>query len=380
MHRLLAAFLAIPVFAASPAADGLNRFAGDTYYQLSRRSGNVIFSPFSISTALSMALAGARGRTAEEMVAALHVPVNAALLDQLTRAGNGKGDELLLGQALWVDRAYPLLTGFVKAIQGEFHAPPTALNFSGDPDSARVAINRWTAKKTKDKIQELFPPGSLDRSTRLVLSSAIYFDGKWQSKFDPKLTSNAPFHSQGGATVETPFMNQTARFAYAETPTAQVVEMPYAGGTLAFDVILPKPATQLATLEDALQSDGLSSWMGKLQRKQVHVMLPKFRAESSFELKEVLSAMGMVGAFSDAADFSGLDGRHDLALSQVVHKAYIDVSEEGTEAAAATGAVVSLTALAPPVTFRADHPFLYLIRDTGSGAVLFAGRYSEPRP
>lgn len=380
MRRLLIAFLAIPVFAASPAADGLNRFAGEAYYQLGRRPGNVIFSPFSISTALSMALAGARGKTAQEISAVLHVPVNTALLDQLTRAGNGKGDELLLGQALWVERAYPLQPAFVEAIQAEFHVPPTALNFSGDPDSARVAINRWTAQKTRDKIQELFQPGSLDRSTRLVLSSAIYFHGKWQSKFDPKQTSNAPFHSQGGATVETPFMNQTAHFAYGETPAAQILEMPYGGGTLAFDVILPKSATEFSSLEDAFQSDRLSSWMAKLQRKQVHVLLPRFRAESSFQLKEVLCAIGMANAFSDAADFSGMDGRHDLALSHVVHKAYISVSEEGTEAAAATGVGVSLTALAAPVTFRADHPFLYLIRDTGSGAVLFAGRYSDPRP
>ena len=380
MRRLLTAFLAIPLFAASPAADGLNRFAGDTYAQLARKPGNVIFSPLSISTALSMALTGARGKTAQEMTSVLHVPVNGELLDQLTNAGNAKGDELLLGQGLWVERAYPLLPAFVEAIQGQFHAPPTALDFSKDPDSARAAINRWTAQKTKDKIQELFPPGSLDRSTRLVLSSAIYFNGKWQSKFDPKQTSPAPFHSQAGATVETPFMNQTARFAYAETPTAQVLEMPYGGGALAFDVILPKSGTQLSTLEDALRSDGLSSWMGKLQHKRVHVALPKFRAESSFQLKDALCAMGMASAFSNAADFSGMNGRHDLSLSQVVHKAYIDVSEEGTEAAAATGAVVALTAFAQPVTFRADHPFLYLIRDTGSGAVLFAGRYAEPKP
>jgi serpin B len=378
MHRLLTIFLVIPLFAASPAADGLNRFAGDTYSQLSRKPGNLIFSPLSISTALSMALAGARGQTAQEMTAILHAPVNAEVLDQLIRAGNAKGDELLLGQGLWVDRGYPLLPGFIEALQGQFHAPPTALDFSKDPESARTAINRWTAQKTKDKIPELFPAGSLDRSTRLVLSSAIYFNGKWQSKFDPKQTKAAPFHSDGGTAVDTPFMNQTARFGYGETASAQVVELPY-GGALAFDVILPKAGTQLSTLEDALRSDGLATWLGQLKHKQVQLALPKFRAESSFSLREALSTMGMANAFSSGADFSGIDGRRDLALSQVAHKAFIDVSEEGTEAAAATGAVVSLTAFAQPVVFRADHPFLYLIRDTGSGGVLFAGRYAGPK-
>jgi serpin B len=379
MHRLLTIFLAIPLFAASPAADGLNRFAGDTYFQLSRKPGNLIFSPLSISTALSMALAGARGQTAQEMTAILHVPVNAEVLDQLTRAGNAKGDELLLGQGLWVDRGYPLLPGFIEALQGQFHAPPTALDFSKDPESARTAINRWTAQKTKDKIPELFPAGSLDRSTRLVLSSAIYFNGKWQSKFDPKQTKPAPFHSENGTAVDTPFMNQTGRFGYGETASAQVLELPYGGGALAFDVILPKAGTQFSTLEDALRSDGLATWLGQLKHKQVQIALPKFRAESSFSLREALSAMGMANAFSNGADFSGIDGRRDLALSQVMHKAFIDVSEEGTEAAAATGAVMSLTAFAQPVVFRADHPFLYLIRDTGSGAVLFAGRYAGPK-
>jgi serpin B len=175
-------------------------------------------------------------------------------------------------------------------------------------------------------------------------------------------------------------MNQTARFPYAETATAQVLELPYAGGSLAFDVILPKAGQPLATLEEALRSNGLSAWLGQLQRKQVTVSLPKFRAESRFSLQAALAALGMPTAFTAAADFSGIAGRRDLAISQVVHKAFIDVSEEGTEAAAATGIAVSLTAYAQPVVFRADHPFLFLLRDTHTGAILFAGRMEDPWP
>jgi serpin B len=380
LSTCLAAVMTVPLFAASPAAEGLNRFAADSYYQLRSTKGDLVFSPLSISTALSMALAGARGQTAAQITSVLHAPIDSQLLDQLTRAGNGSGDQLLLAQALWVERAFPLRPGFVQALTTGFHAPPNPADFSTDPEKARAAINRWASEKTNGKIQDLFAPGSLKPSTRLVLTSAVYFNGKWQSKFDPKQTRPAPFHPTPDSAVETPFLNQTSRFAYQETANAQVLEMPYAGGALAFDVILPKPETPLASLEDALHSDGFSAWLGQLQQKRILVSLPKFRSECSFSLRDALSAMGMADAFSSAADFSGIAGGRDLALSEVKHKAYIDVSEEGTEAAAATGAVVALTAFAPPPRFVADRPFLYLIRDTSSGAILFAGRYTGPKP
>lgn len=379
MHRFMVFALALPLAAADPSAAGLNAFSGDLYQQLARSRGNLVFSPISISTALAMTLAGARGQTAQEMTAVLRTPPDAALLDKLTKAGNVSGDQLLLAQSLWVDRGFTLLPDFVRVSQQQFRAAPEAADFSKAPENARAAINRWVNEQTKGKIADLFAPGTLTRDTRLVLASAVYFNGKWQSKFDPKSTSQAPFHTSAPTPVQTPFMNQTSRFPYAETPTAQVLELPYAGGSLAFDVILPKAGTPLSTLEEALRSDGLSLWLGHLQRKQVAVSLPKFRAESAFSLKDALSALGMASAFSSTADFSGIDGRRDLTISQVAHKAFIDVSEEGTEAAAATGVAVSLTAFAPPVTFRADHPFLFLLRDTQTGAILFAGRLEEPK-
>jgi serpin B len=360
------------MFAATPAVDGLNAFAGDLYQQLSRNKGNLVFSPLSISTALAMTLAGARGQTAKEMTAVLRVSPTGALLEQLSRTGNASGDQLLLAQSLWVDREFALLPEFVAANRQQFAADPRLTSFSTAPEEARAAINRWVSEQTKSKIAELFPANSLKQDTRLVLASAVYFNGKWQSKFDPKSTTQAPFHPSAGAAVQTAFMQQSGRFLYAETANAQVLELPYAGGSLVFDVILPQPGQPLGTLE-------LSTGLGTLMRKQVAVSLPKFRAETKISLQPTLAAMGMPTAFTTAADFSGIAGRRNLAISQVLHKAFIDVSEEGTEAAAATGVGISLTSVAVPVIFRADRPFLFLLRDSATGAVLFAGRLDNPK-
>ena len=377
MRRLIALLAAFPLVAANPGADGLNRFAADLYRQLGGRGGNIVFSPVSISTALAMTLAGARGQTAQEMQSVLRTPPDAAFLDQISRAAKG-GDELLLAQSLWVDRGFPLQPAFVEASKEQFHAEPAPADFSNRPEEARGAINRWVSEQTRNKIMDLFAPGTLDRSTRLVLASAIYFNGKWERPFEAKETRPSEFHT-GKGTVQTPFMNQSARFPYAETATAQILELPYHSGSLVFDVVLPKSGSPLSTLEQAFGQGGLSAWVGQLQRKQVVVSLPRFRAEASYSLQPALSAMGMASAFARSADFSGIDGRRDLAISQVVHKAYIDVSEEGTEAAAATGVAVALTAFAQPVVFRADHPFLFFIRETGTGAILFAGRMESPQ-
>ena len=365
--------------AITPAADGLNRFAGGLYRQLAGTSGNLVFSPLSISTALAMTLAGARGQTSQEITSVLRTPPDAALLDQLAEAGNIGGDQLVLSQSVWVDRAFALLPAFIHTNEKQFHAPPQTADFAQHSEDARNAINRWVNDKTKGKIAGLFAPGTLNRDTRLVLASAVYFNGKWESQFDAKSTSPGPFRTSSGASVNTRFMNQRARFPYAETPAAQVLELPYGGRSLAFDVILPKPGVALSTLEETLVSGSTSAWLGDLGVKQVAVSLPKFRAESALSLKGALSSMGMADAFTPAADFSGIDGRRDLSLSQVAHKAYIDVSEEGTEAAAATGSVMSLASYSQTLTFRADHPFLFLIRDTKTGVILFAGRFEAPK-
>ena len=263
-----------------------------------------------------------------------------------------------------------------------YHAPLTPLDFIANPEAARSEINRWTEEHTKEKIKNLFPAGTLDAQVRLVLTSAIYFYGKWQDPFVTSRTKPAPFTLPTGVTTQADFMNQTSHFGYNETPSAQILEMRYAGTGIAFDLLLPRTLSGLPGLEKSLTLETLSGWLGKLTTRNVQVSLPKFRAESAFSLREVLSTMGMPTAFTDKADFSGIDPKRGVAISAVVHKAFVDVSEQGTEAAAATGITMRTTAMPMPeqaVVFRADHPFIFLIRDTRTEVVLFIGRLMTPR-
>jgi serpin B len=380
--------------AALPAADsriapGMNAFTADAYKQVAKGDANLILSPFNIGTALSMALSGARGKTAEEIQSVLHARYDAgydaavaALLADLAKAGNSAGNELLSANAVWTQKSFPLLPAFEKTLADIYRAAPEPVDFIGDAEGARGRINRWTGERTKQKIQNLFPSGALDSRTRLALVSAIYFFGRWQNPFDVSSTKPAPFYPRTGPSVKASFMNRTARFGYSETPSAQILEMRYAGTGLAFDVLLPKSRGGLPELEKTLTGERLTGWVGALPYRDVEVSLPKFRVESGFSLAKTLAAMGMPTAFTGNADFTGVSSQGGLAISQVVHKAFVDVSEHGTEAAAATGMAMTTTAMRvpePPAVFRADHPFLFLIRDTRSGAVLFIGRLANPK-
>ena len=386
--------LPILLAAALPAADSrimpaMNAFTTASYKQLTGRDANLILSPFNIATALSMALAGARGQTALEIQSVLRLHYDAtydadlgALLADLTNAGNTPGNELHTANGLWVQKGFAILPAFESTLTNNYHAPLTPLDFMANPEAARSQINRWTEEHTKGKIRDLFPAGSLDAQTRLVLTSAIYFYGKWQDPFVTSHTQPAPFTLPTGATTQANFMNQTSHFSYTETPSAQILEMRYAGTGIAFDVLLPKTLTGLPDLEKSLTLENLTGWLGNLTTRNAQVSLPKFRAESEFSLRKELSTMGMPTTFTDKADFSGIDPKRGLAISDVFHKAFVDVSEEGTEAAAATDITMRATAMRMPeqaVVFRADHPFIFLIRDTRTGVVLFIGRLMNPR-
>jgi serpin B len=386
--------LPILLAAALPAADphivpAMNTFAIESYKQLTQTDANLILSPFNIATALSMALAGARGQTAAEMRSVLRLQDDpnyhaalGALVADLTKAAKDGGNELLMANGLWVQKGFAIQPAFERTLAADYRASLTPLDFAGDSEAARSRINGWTEEHTKEKIKNLFPAGSLDARTRLVLTSAIYFYGKWQAPFVTTRTQPAPFILPGGATTQANFMNQTSRFGYADTPSAQILEMRYTGNGIAFDILLPKTAAGLSDLEKSLTNESLTGWLGSLSTRNVQVSVPKFRAESAFSLSGTLSNMGMPIAFTDKADFSGISSKGGLSLSQVVHKAFVDVSEQGTEAAAATGIAIHATAVRIPeqtVVFRADHPFVFLIRDTGSEAVLFIGRLMNPR-
>ena len=391
MKRLV---LPMVLAAALPSADSritpaMNAFTTASYQQLMGGEANLILSPFNIATALSMALAGARGQTAEEIQSVLRLHYDpsydsalGALLADLAKAGNTGDNQLHTANGLWVQKGFAIQPAFENTLANNYRAPLTPLDFLANAEAARSRINRWTEEQTQQKIKDLLPPGSLDAQTRLVLTSAIYFYGKWQDPFVTTRTQPAPFTLPAGATVEAGFMNQTAHFGYAETPSAQILEMRYAGEEIAFDVLLPKTPTGLPGLEKSLTPENLTGWLGALTTRNVQVSLPKFRVESEFSLRKELSSMGMPTAFTNKADFSGIDPKRGLAISAVVHKAFVDVSEQGTEAAAATGITMRTTAMRMPeqaVVFRADHPFLFVIRDTRAGVVLFIGRLTNPR-
>jgi serpin B len=371
MLRILFALALAPTLIAADRS-----FASSLYEQLAMRGyKNLVLSPYGISNALAMALAGARGTTAQEIAKVLgqHSVDTAAL----AKAANTNGNVFLDANRVWVQKDFPLLPEFLRTLESTHRAPAAQVDFVRDSDAARREINSWTERQTRGRIRDLFAPGALDPDTRLVLTSAVYFYGKWTHPFRPSDTRPAPFTLPSGGNVQTDFMNRTGRYGYAETPAGQFLEMRYDGTGLAFDILLPKPGAPL----ESPTPERLAAWTGALRERNVRVSIPKFRVESDFSLASTLSAMGMPSAFTRAADFSGIDGRRDLYLARVVHKAFVDVAEEGTEAAAATGIGASLVSMPidPDPVFRADRPFVFLIRDTRSGLVLFAGRLMNPK-
>jgi serpin B len=371
---------------------GNNEFAFDLYARLRGPGGNLFLSPYSISTALAMTYAGARGRTATQMAKTLHFSLDQARLHPafaaLIREVNGAAQEqrtyeLHVANALWGQKGFPFLPRFLKQIQDNYGAGLKLVDFAKDTEGARRIINAWVEKQTKNKVKELFKPRVLDRLTRLVLANAIYFKGSWQSAFPKKSTVKGDFLLTASKKVRVPLMHQEQELKYHDGGTFQMLELPYKDRELAMVVLLPRKTDGLAELEKSLTADRLAAGLARLKTHQVAVTLPSFQVTAEFALKSTLAALGMPDAFNDnAADFSGMDGRKDLVIQAVVHKAFVDVNEEGTEAAAATGVAVGLKCAAPLIpraVFRADHPFVYLIRHNQTGSILFLGRLTNPR-
>lgn len=385
----------------TPAGDvgnvtaGNTRFAFDLYRQLAAdpqyTDQNLFFSPYSISSALAITYEGARGTTADEIRTVLHLPAN----DTIRRvgfsaidAGLNHGDEnytLHTANALWAEETHQFLPEYIDVAEHWYSANATNLDFAGNPEASRQTINRWVEGETEDRIRDLLPAGSIDTMTRLVITNAVYFKGTWVNQFDPNKTKEAEFRVGPNETVRVPMMHRTdedAIYGYNETDTLQVLEMPYAhesGSELAMLVLLPV-GDNLAAAEEVLAAEKIADLRQSLVKQQVRVSFPKFTLENGYSLPETLAAMGMPTAFTDAADLSGMDGTKDLFISGVVHKAFVDVNEEGTEAAAATGVVMGITSARPDTTpvFRADHPFVFLITEKDSGTVLFVGRIINP--
>jgi serpin B len=363
---------------------GNDQFALGLYRQLRDEKGNLFFSPYSISTALAMTYAGARGDTAREMADVLHFtldpqklhPAFAELLHAVQGGGKKRKAQLYVANALWGQKGYHFLPEFKKVTAENYNAALRDVDFKGDTESARKTINAWVEGQTNRKIQELLKPGILNADTRLVLTNAIYFKAAWLRPFSPKQTKDAEFFGDG-KTSKVPTMHNTLRTGYAKFGDLHVLELPYQDEELSMLVFLP-PRGGLAEFEKTLTPANVSKWRAKVSDHIVNVKLPKFKVTSEFRLDDALKALGMKRAFDRlGADFSGMTTQERLFISAVVHKAFVDVNEKGTEAAAATGSVMERLSAPPPATFHADHPFVFLLRENRTGSVLFLGRVRD---
>ncbi len=364
---------------------GNNEFALDLYARLRHLQGNLFFSSFSISAAVAMTHAGARGQTEEQIAGALHFtldqqrlhPAFLSLSSDLVATGKNPGYQLIVANSLWGQKGYGFLKGFLDITRTNYGAGLREVDFIEDAEAGRKTINDWVEGQTQGKITELIQPGILGSLTRLVLTSAIYFKGTWASQFDKEQTMNAPFALIDGKQVEVPMMNQIGNFKYMEGQGFQAVELPYIGNDLSMVVFLPKARNGLPNFENSLTVQNLINWFARLRPKEeLQVALPRFTVKSQFRLDKVLKAMGMTDAFAlGLADFSGMNGKKTLFISAVLHKAFVDVNEQGTEAVAAT-AIESRPGIS--ATFWADHPFFFVIRHTGSNSILFIGRVMNP--
>ena len=386
----------VPRASASPAdakeaGAALEAFGLDLYRALAPGQTNMVFSPTSIALALAMARAGAEGQTAVEMDAVMHDLASddragyLAALDQALASRNrtftdGAGEELpvtlRIANAPFAQEGMPLEATYLETLAARYGAGVRLADYQTTTEEARQTINAWVDEQTEQRIPELLVEGVLTPATRLTLVNAIYLKAPWQTPFMEGATTDGTFTRADGSTVEVPFMSSSTSLPHASDDGWQAVELPYLGGQLAMTLILPD---DLAGFERMLTPDGLATITSSLTDTQVALALPKFGIETNADLATVLAALGMPTAFTDAADFSGITTAEQLAISDVVHQANIDVDEKGTEAAAATAVAMRQSAMpAEGVTVRLDRPFLFALRDVPTGAILFLGRVGDP--
>jgi serpin B len=407
---------------SAPVVNGSNNFATDLYAKLAADAkGNLFFSPGSIDTALAMTYCGASGNTADQMAKTMHFtlpadklssayadliktlnnPPQVETVDESGKPVKGPAYQLVVANALWGQKGYAFKPDFTKLLDKSYGAGLNDVDFSQSKQAAKT-INDWVALQTKDKIKDLVPQSAINSLTRLVLTNAVYFKSNWADKFQKVATKDAPFRipfdrnitQERSLTIQVPTMHQRHHFGYVENDKLQMLELPYAQNELSMIVLLPKLEDMLAkevgrddlkelkALEAKLTADNIDKWLKDKKSELVDVSMPKFTFSSQFMLADTLKAMGMTDAFDAAkADFSGMTDKEKLCISNVIHKAFVAVDEEGTEAAAATAVIMLGSAMRAetPKTFNADHPFVFIIRHNSTGEILFMGRLANPK-
>ncbi|HEX7320958.1 MAG TPA: serpin family protein [bacterium] len=372
----------------SAVVDASNQFAFELYRKFNERSKdeNIFYSPFSITVALTMAYEGARGQTAKEMQKVLHIPetadlrriIFAKIINEINK--KDRKYKLSTANALWAQMDYKFLAEYLYTIDKYYGGKAANLDFERHCEESRDTINSWVEDQTNGKIKDLIPPGKIDASTKLVLTNAIYFKGTWVMQFDKKRTREGDFETSPVQKVMVPMMRLTGgntELKYAETEDVQILEMPYEGKDLSMVIILPR-GKRLDEIEKSITLKKWSEWRSMLREKSVDVYIPKFKFDAKYYMNEFLKKMGMRSSFGEHADFSGMDGTQMLYIENVIHQAFVEVNEEGTEAAAATEVTMDYISDEIFEEFNANHPFIFAIQERNTGNILFLGRVSDP--
>lgn len=363
-------------------SESINKFTFKLYEKLhsGNCNDNVFFSGFSIHSALGMVYEGSKGLSAKELEKSLFIdPENknrlTILKSLMENLNSEEKNKLLVANALWIQKDFKVLDKYLEVIQKYYSGEARNLDFINEAEKSRKVINGWVEDKTNDKIKNLIPEGFLDNSIRLVLTNAIYFKGLWFQKFDSNLTKDEDFRTEDGKIIRTPLMRILGKeFKYGEDDNFKILELPYEGENISMILVLPKNGSTY------LDYETFKNLKEKLKLQRVEIYIPKFKMEKKYFLTSMLKDMGISLPFKDEADLSGISGKKDLKISDVIHQAFVQVDEEGTEAAAATGITVRLTSVMiqkVPV-FRADHPFLFFINHNKTNCVLFSGKVSNP--
>jgi len=367
-------------------AEANNRFSIDLFQMLSaKESGNVFFSPISITTAMGMTSVGAAEETQRQIETVFYFPHN----DSNLHASLGKiqnnlsnlsanGIEVRMVNKLWAEKTYKINKSFLKRLSKDYSSKVDLVDFVNQPDNTRETINREISKQTNNKITDLLPSGSINPLVRLVLTNAIYFKGDWKVQFEQKKTKDANFFTAAEKKVSCKMMSLNGNFMFAEGSDYQALELPYKGENLTMLIILPNEGVSIDAFQKKVSYAFFDDVVKNLSKDELLVMLPRFKSTTSYQLKPVLSEMGMPVAFTNNANFSNISPKNDLKIYDVYHNAFVEVNERGTEAAAATAVVIGVKSVMRSYKFEANRPFIYFIRDSKTGLILFMGRLSNP--